>query len=968
MERTQAPLWKAGVALLALACLAGLLPGAALAQSAGGTLGGSVVDGSGGALPGATVTATNPDTGYDRVGVTIEDGTFRLTALPAGSYNVRIELSGFAPVVVEGVQLNVASQRQLEVTLQGATLEESITVVDEAPLVATESSIGTVVSQQELENLPLNGRQFANLAALAPGTTLAYNADPTKPGQLTIALAGGIGRNVNFMVDGGDNTDDTIGGALQNFNLESVQEFKVQTQQYKAEYGRSSGGVLTVVTKTGTNEFAGSVYGFFRDESMSEKTETQKLAGGDKSKLEREQWGGSIGGPIVRDRAHFFGTYEKTERTSNYTVFTGGDFPQFDGLTVPLAFEDELMTAKATWDVNPRNFLQVRYGAQENTDKYGASPITHPSGLGTLANDYESVLAGWNAQIGSEMLNEALFQYTAFDNFISADSSDPFIIYPSGFFTGQNINTPQGTFQRKRQFKDDFSFTQTIAGDRHDFKVGVNYIDEYVLGVEFTTGTTGQYTASEDRIGSPIISIDIFGGFAGNSTPTEQKSAYLQDDWAVTDRLTVNLGLRYDLFTGFDLDQRSNPVYQFLNTQTKFNEYYLADFRGYDGVNDEDDDNLAPRLGFAFDIKGDGRHLLRGGYGTYFDFPYTNATILFPAIAVQSAYGQTYRFFDPNGIRNANGTFFQPGQTLPPNQIANPELGAAANEIASPTLATPYSDQTTLSYSWQVNNWLGLNFDLISVDYHDIPYRFRPNVGIDADGDGQFEPVAGEVTRFPTLGNFRIWYGGGRASYDGANIGFRVRKTKFELQGFYTYSEAEGNVLAGADEFRLTDAGSQADVGGSTARRDQSINPLDPQCGRCFGPLYTDARHRFTVGGIYNAPWGITASGMFRYRSAVPYLEHLNRDTDGNGTILDLPAGRGVNTGRGSNFKQLDVRVGKEFSFTDDFSIEIIGEIFNVFNSKNPALPDRTGEPNAFAGDPLQGEQRLAQLGARIRF
>ena len=326
MQRTNPSLlWKAGAALLALACLTALLPGGAFAQSAGGSISGKVNDGSGGALPGATVTATNNDTGLDRVGVTLEDGTFRLAALPAGRYTVRIELSGFAPVEVEEVQVNVASDRALEVTLQSSAVEETITVVDEAPLVATEPSIGTVVSQQELENLPLNGRQFANLAALAPGTTLAFNADPTKPGQLTIALAGGIGRNVNFTMDGGDNTDDTIGGALQNFNLEAVQEFKVQTQQYKAEYGRSSGGVLTVVTKTGTNDFDGSVFGFFRDDGLAEKTETEKLAGIDKQKLEREQWGGSIGGPIVRDRAHFFTTYEKTDRTTNYSVFTGGE-------------------------------------------------------------------------------------------------------------------------------------------------------------------------------------------------------------------------------------------------------------------------------------------------------------------------------------------------------------------------------------------------------------------------------------------------------------------------------------------------------------------------------------------------------------------------------------------------------------------------------------------------------------------
>jgi hypothetical protein len=174
--------------------------------------------------------------------------------------------------------------------MNASKVTESITVVDEAPLVQSDPTIGAVISQSQLENLPLNGRQFANLAILAPGTSLAYNADPTKPGQLTVALNGGSGRNVNFVIDGGDNTDDTIGGALQNFNLESVQEFNIQTQQYKAEFGRSTGGVLTVVTKTGTNDFKGSAWGFFRDKSLNTQTESEKLAGVGKQDYERKRW------------------------------------------------------------------------------------------------------------------------------------------------------------------------------------------------------------------------------------------------------------------------------------------------------------------------------------------------------------------------------------------------------------------------------------------------------------------------------------------------------------------------------------------------------------------------------------------------------------------------------------------------------------------------------------------------------
>lgn len=945
-----------------LAALAGclLMPQAAFAQAAGGALEGRVFDAQGGALPGATVSATNAATGFSRTTVTASDGAFRFLALPIGIYDVEVALEGFSTYTQSGVQIRVASTTTIDVTLKLATVEETITVTSEAPLLNTEAAIGTVVSQQELENLPLNGRQFANLGVLAPGTTLAYNTDPTKPGQLVIALNGGIGRNVNYIMDGGDNTDDTIGGALQNFNLEAVQEFKIQTMQYKAEFGRSSGGVLSVVTKSGTNDFHGSAYGFFRDDSLAAKTESEKLAGIDKQKLERQQFGGSLGGPIRRDKAHFFATYERIERDTFYTVNTGGDFPQFDGQSVALPFTDELITAKATVDVNAKQYLQVRYGYQSNDDKYGASPLAAPDGLGTISNDYESILASHTVQIGTDKVNEFLFQWTSFDNLISADSNDPLIYYPSGFHTGQNLNTPQSTHQRKYQYKDDFSWSTTLGGRRHDWKFGAAYLHEPSLGADFSTGLAGQYTAAEDRIGSPITLIQIFGGFLGIETPIDQYSAYVQDDIYLSDRLTLNVGLRYDYWEGFDLDQRSNAIWQTLSTQTLYNESYLRDFQGgRGGVLENDDNNFAPRLGFTWDIKGDGRQLLRGGYGTYYDFPYTNATILFPAVPIQSDYGLDYQFADPNGIRNPDGSLFQPGDPLPPNQLPPRPGGFAPDEVASPTLATPYSDQLSLGYSLQATDWLGLNFEAVSIDYHDIPFRFRIN---------NVDPATGQ-SRFPQFGLFRLWYGNGRASYDGVNVGFRIRKPKFDLQGFYTWSEAEGNVLAGADEFRLTDGNAQADVGGTRLRRDQSINPLDPLCRACFGPMHTDAKNRLTFGGIYRAPWGITLSAMLRYHSGFPYLEHANADLNGDGTILDLrPGVSHVNSGRGDSFSQLDVRVSKDFTFGNGMGIEVLAEVFNLFNEKNAARPDRFGNPSAFAGDPGQSEQQLAQLGVRFHF
>jgi hypothetical protein len=960
------------VALAALGLVA--LPAGLWAQTTGAQLVGNATDESGGALPGVTVTAGNAETGLERAAVTGAEGSYRFPTLPPGSYQVTAALEGFTTVQVNDVVLNVGVTRDLDFTLKIAAVEEVITVADTAPLVRTDASGGTVISQQELETLPLNGRQFASLGTLAAGTTLSFNTDPTKPGQQTIALNGGIGRNVNYVVDGGDNMDDTIGGALQNLSIEGVQEFSLLTQTYKAEYGRSTGGVLSVVTKSGTNEFDGSVFYFRRDDELNSQTESEKRAGIDKQPFEREQYGGSVGGPIVKDRAHFFVTYEETERAGSVAVNSGGIFPNLDGTLTGTPFTDELLTGKITFDVSAKQFLQVRYAEQENADKYGAVPTATPDNFGTLTNTADTLLLGHTAQIGATSFNEIIIQDSEFQNLITADSNNPTSVFPSGVTSGQNTNTPQGTFQDKLQIRDDFSFTKTLGGDVHDFKVGLEYVDEPDLGGDFPSGLNGIFTRSEDRADSPVTDITFFGGSFSFSTPNTQYRLYAQDDWQVNDRLTVNLGLRYEYTDVLELDQRSNVIWQTLSSlpDSFYQETpYLEGFRnGGGGMIEADDDDLAPRLGFSYDLKGDGQQIVRGGFGIYYDFPYTNATVLFPSAAVLSQFGVVFNNNDPAGIRNGDGSFFLPGDPLPPNQLPPDQtaLAPAPNEIASPTLATPKSTMLSLGYSHQLTPSIGLNVDVVSIQYRDIPFRVRVNPRVDTTGDG-----VPDQRRFPDFGSFRLWLGDGEADYDALNVTLRGRASdKFEFQAFYTLSKAEGNILAGADEFRLTNTGHQPELGGTAA--DASFDAFDPACDRCFGPLNTDARHRVTLSGIYHGPYGILFSGIVRYRSALPYTLHLGTDANGDGFNRDLAPGVSANSERGSSFSQVDLRISKIFSIWQDLSIEIIGEVFNLFNDENPAgfvgslAASNFGEPTTFAGDQLQGEQRLAQLGVRVRF
>ena len=203
----------------------------------------------------------------------------------------------------------------------------------ESPLIQTSSSsVGGVVDITRIESLPLNGRQFANLAATIPGVGLGFHRDPTKSSQYSPQINGGNGRNVNYQIDGGDNNDDTVGGLLQLFPLEAIQEFNFVTQRYKAEYGRSNGGVMNIVTKSGTNNPHGSFFELFRDKRMNARTETEKLSNIDKQDYRRNQFGGSFGGPIVKDKAHFFAAVERTQQDTIQAVNTKGLFPALDGV------------------------------------------------------------------------------------------------------------------------------------------------------------------------------------------------------------------------------------------------------------------------------------------------------------------------------------------------------------------------------------------------------------------------------------------------------------------------------------------------------------------------------------------------------------------------------------------------------------------------------------------------------------
>lgn len=922
-------------------------------------LSGIVLDDQGNPLPGAAVTAKNTATGLERNDVTDDAGSFRIPSLPPGTYDITAAITGFATQIQKGVALYVGTTSDLHFAMKLSTTGETMEISGEAPLIeATESHIATVVTPEQVENLPLNGRQFANLAALAPGTTLTIHPDPTRPSNLAVSLIGGSGRNMNVTVDGGDNNDDTVGGINQFYSLESVAEFTLLTNRYKAEYGRSSGGVLNVITKSGTNDLHGSFFSLFRDQAFNALTTTEKNSGlTSPAAYDRQQFGGSFGGPIVKDRAHYFVAIERSQTNQQSLVDTGGTAPEMDG-EVPLPTDDTLLTAKFTSNLTPEQYLTVRYGQQKTTTIYGAAPNYAANARGTLTNTFHSILASHSYVLSEDKLNEITFQYADFQNAIRPTSTDPTEVFTNGTYLGQNINTPQTTTQKKYQFKDDFSWSMNA----HHFKTGLIWVHEPTLGGTFTTGTVPQFIHLGAERNSPISDININGGIFGDETPNNQTGFYFQDDWNVNSKLTFNLGLRYDIVTGLSINQSSSTLFQGLHN-APFNYSWLAPFQdSADGSISMDKNNWQPRLGAAYDVKGDGHTVIRGGWGLYYDFPYTNANLLFP-LAALGGFGSVYAVSDPSGIKNPDGSFFEVGDPLPPNQLPGLQ-SAAPRDVLSPDWKVPYTNQFSIGFSQEIGANGAFDADYIHVAVRDQYVRFKFNG----------TPVTGGPRMLPNFTSApRLYAPLGFSDYDGMNLSYRQRMAKnFQFQASYTLSKVEGNLLPGSDEFRLGSPGLC-----THCALDFKLGPKDDP--RMNGPLNTDARHRIVLSGIVDLPWQFRISGFFRANSAKPFNGFVPTDLNGDGLVYDT-TDSAVNAHRGDMFSQLDLRVTKVFSIKQ-VNIEGIFEVFNLFNAENPAgfrqggneingnLSDPNfGVANTFAGDPGQGEQRLAQLGFRIEF
>jgi carboxypeptidase family protein/TonB-dependent receptor-like protein len=956
--------------------LAIVLAGAAPGWSQQGTsqIQGRVVDAQSAVLPGATVVIRNQATGTFRETVSNADGSYFISGVLPGAYTISVDMQGFRKFERRDLQLEVGRTVTLDVTMDVGSLQESVNVTAESPLIdVTSKEVGGNISSHELTELPSPTRNFISFIGLLPG--VVANVDPTTFGGDNVSVNGQDARNNNYALDGGNNNDDFVGqrGGMQaRPPLETIQEFQVMTSQFDAEFGRTSGAVINAVMKQGSNRLRGSAFTFLQDSALTEKDYFAKKNNLSKPDTKEQQFGGTIGGPIIQNKLHYFGSVERVLIDNGVTVNIPAR-PEFNKTT---AVHDRVWNTviRADHQINADHTWGVRWLRDSTPQLNKARPDRT---FVEQENDVDQTFVGTlSSVLANTRINTMRLTYTRenvkFANPGYADNGGHQELLPPQlnmltFFDGQ-ASAASSRLDQAWQLVDTFSWFKPGWHGDHDVKFGFQY--EYArtfftndgnLNGTFTFRTDQPFNANDPRTYPERLSIRVPSRQA-DTLRAHYTSLFAQDSWKVGTRLNLNLGVRYDLEV-MPIDESDNV--------------YFSDPHDYP----IDMNNIQPRLGFTYDISGNGRSIVRGGAGRFYDTTYFE---LISAVVTSGVYS---RSFTQNFPANAADPGPSNGQ-LPTNEflVNGPVVNRALLDamfppgtetkntgtvtLDNPDRKVPYLDQFTVGYQRQL--WTNA---AVSADYiHDrgrdqlMNIDLNPGLRVDTTRTGRVVRVdPNYVTSVLQRNNV------GETTYDGIQLQFDKRYSQgYSARVSYTAGYIRGNTSAvgtPSSSFQLL----------GDMRLDLNEGPGD-----------NDRRHLLTVSGTVLVPklHGVTASGVMRYMSGLPFtILDTNTDPDRNGILFDpLPAGDYTGTGsdafsthndggrngaRGPDFFQLDTRVGYKFRLGSDRTLDVFAEVFNLTNHTNFATPsgDRRGTDFLVLTAVRTGAiPRTAQFGARYGF
>jgi hypothetical protein len=1023
-----------------------------VAQETRGDITGRVVDAQGHVVPGATVTATNKGTGAARAAITNDAGEYTITQLPAGKYDLTVEAQNFNRALAQDFELNVGSKVTQNFELKPGDITATVQVTSEGNLVETTTSeLGKNITPAEVQNLPLLNRTFANLSIIAPEARPVGTFDPTKTHVGTVSFSGGDGRQVDVNVDGGDNKDNVVGSMLQNFAYESIQEFQVLQHRWTAESGRSVGGVVNVISKSGTNSLHGSGFFNFRNQSLRAKDFFEKQTTDPKPKYDREEFGGSIGGRVVKDKLFFFGAVERFRERQNLLV-NPALLPQIAAIpgvtaspTIPLPYNDTLLTVKIDHHLSDKQTMFYRYAFQKNdspNDQFDPGQPADLAGGNTNTNKLTSFVVNHTFTYSPRVLNQFSFQYQNFENNILGVTSDPNIIFPS-VQSGANVNVPQQTKERKFQFRDDIS----VLSGKHGLKFGMNYIHTLLTGFFFFGANGYQITFFDDPLvirnntngkypqgfATPGAVNEItFNTGAGDTSqpPFHQLAFYVQDDYKITPRLTLNLGLRWDANIKILVDQTNNRTMQILG---KLNNPRAQAITGNPGLLSKTTSSyreFQPRVGFAYDLNGTGQTVIRGGYGIFYDQIFQNLTLFAKQQGNPTIYQTVLDLVNSSVGVGQLATFRFGTDPLPAPAVINNtnlEVGAVGR-INDPTLQDPYVQKWSLG----VETKLGQNY-VLSSDYvhtlglhenrvQNINPRIRNICDPAFSGSTPASPlcVSGATTRYFDKAFMDAGLGAGRLSQ--INMFTSTNRSLYDSWAT-TLRRRTRHTLLSASYILSSSRGWGGQPTASYSGNGIAITPENQFRAGEFGPTRIDERHRIVASGLFDLPYGFQISPIIQFATARPYSLNAGTDVDGDGrstvdrvctgfdarTLLTAvlagprPSGAStlgctqtsvnsqrtgfvVNGGsiqeRSGRFFNVDTRVTKTFPIGEKVKVKAYINFFNIFNRENLSFGDRLGlsnlssagtfaQPSSLYGPgfgPPVGLPFTMQIGGRVEF
>jgi hypothetical protein len=913
-------------------------------QSTAATLRGIVRDPNGAVVPGASVKATHAATGTMRDTQTDDEGAYVLTNLLPGGYEVRAEAQGF-DVKTIALQLQVGQSATTDLTLGLPSLREEVACldcgVDLRPLVDNSSSkVDQVINEREIANLPLNGRNFLELALLTPGNAPAPNFDPTKSNTLVISSAGQFGRGGSVTVDGADINDDVVGGAVQNISQDAVHEFQIATNRFDARLGRSGSSVINVVTRQGTNEVHGSASIFFRDDRFQGLPATFDRTTGQAPPFDREQYSFTLGGPVRKDTAFFFGSLEY--RNQDGATLVGARDTARRTITRGFAaapLDDLLSTERLDWQVDENDRLGFRYSLQRE-DAVQASTLLRSIGSASQRqssrNHSHSFLADYTRVLTPRDVNNFKLSYSTFSNVTAPVSAGAQLTFPS-IQDGASFRVPQQTKQRRMQFTDALVLVRgkhiiNAGGEfqhvRSGFNLGVFRQGRVELIEDFPDfDRNGDGRVDDDDL---LFAVTLRSAFPDRpllipDANNNYFAAYVQDDWQVSPRLNLNLGLRYEIDTNVKNVSRYGEINPLVRP-------FL------DGGRTRDKNNFAPRIGFNYS-PGDGRTSIHGGYGIYYDRVTLEIISLERgldgrALPIEVRAGNVF-YLPPQCLFNpACGQFPPPAPTLanPFTGFVLPGAGAGGINIIDNKLQNPSVQQSNIGIQREFAGDYVVRADYL--------HNFGTHFIIGRTVGQVFNPVVGGMDLVKNIESSV------KMKYDGLLLSVEKRYARrFQFRASYTLSKSFN--YANDDQIPF------------------SNGPVDPTNLQLeYAPSPNDQRHRFTFAGVFDAPYGFRIAPLVTLASGVPSdillpdgasrIPSLQRNAGGrlfhtgaelNAFITEVNAAGGVNGAPlplvspdarfNDSFNSFDLRVSKVFKIGERVNFEPIAEVFNLFNVTN---------------------------------